>query len=340
MRGMRFFIFVGLAVAAPTKPAFAAAADNGLSADQLLELKLAQSESLETLDATMETAVESVGDTAAAKKPPLQIRMQMDKVRGAMRLSHLTADGTANAEFLVQGTQVSYKDTFGKWQSQEIDDQTRATLEALGVDFKSLPSAKQGLGGQAKHSGHASGKTKAARLQERLQKVAKLKEAFSFQVLDDDASVGLPQGLDQAPLAESDAARSGHHLKGMMRRQKKTAGDPGIDAQVEWIDETSGAVVESSQWVTAARRDLLLGQAGKKAKQGGIQWRKVRTANGDELVEINRSRTKKMVAVNGVALPEESETVSDTAVGEVRQTVRWSNMKANEAMDQRTFEKN
>jgi hypothetical protein len=51
--------------------------------------------------------------------------------------------------------------------------------------------------------------------------------------------------------------------------------------------------------------------------------RRVKDGDGEELVQVQRMRVLKLRRVGERVLPEETEQVDATGVGEVRQRVRW-----------------
>lgn len=170
------------------------------SADDLLQLQAAQAESLDTLDAEIETTVSGEdGVTSSARA-----RIQLDKVNGTTRVQKLDADGKVALDMKTEGTTVSFLTPAG-WHSVQMDPQTQATLTEMGVDFgdgaadateasasaaavqaqalptPTLPQARQrGLAGHGKLPQDVKQRRQAKR--QRIQKqVQRLKKRFHFE---------------------------------------------------------------------------------------------------------------------------------------------------------------
>jgi hypothetical protein len=111
--------------------------------DALLELQAAQAESLEALDAIVETTVEAAGVTRRTRS-----RLRLDKAAGSARMQSLDEQGRVAMDMKVEGTEVSYLLPDGSWKRLVMDAQTRATLEEMGVEFPKAEAGKAKLDGK------------------------------------------------------------------------------------------------------------------------------------------------------------------------------------------------
>lgn len=395
-RPVLLLLLMVIATAAPA----AVAAEADVTTDQVLELQAAQAESLDALDAEIETTVtgeDGVSHTA-------QARIAYDKVEGTTRVQKIDSDGNVNMDIKTEGTTVSYLTPSG-WRSVELDAQTKATLVDMGIDFGDEAPAAAVAGdptsGQAKVAA-VSAPTQAQRkkqglagrgrlpkdkAQRRLAKRQRVKDHIKRhhdkfrsqrrQDLDQDRPQNLLSAadLDQpltmeadgllslTPTAQGRRPRTGKLRALWQRRLPKPAKLKGApapesgahDATLELVDEDTGVSVEVSQFMRADRMKDMLdmdGQGGEmdvtalaekrgnaeyaklkakkhpfKAKKRKLpKWaRRVVDADGVELVEIQRMKILKMRRVGGVVLPEETEQTDVTAVGEVKQRVKWRN---------------
>jgi hypothetical protein len=294
------------------------AADAGPTVDDLLELKAAQAEQAETFDAILSTEVSSDAATATAKT--VSLRLSYDKSLGAMRIQGL--DAAAGTAVLVKGASVQMKRPDGQWSTLSLDAQTRGTLEELGVDLDALPASQRGLAGEPKVKrlrDLSKAQADAERRKRGQARVKRWKDRFNHSRL--------------ATLDRNEP--NGRRSRALLLRSKAGKGEPAFDGKLEWVDEASGLVLESSLMLEPQRFQRHFGAQAAKDLQ---RRRKARLDDGRELVEIGSTRLTKVFEKQGLSLPEESESVNSTAHGEVRQKTRWSEVRANEDLDPTLFE--
>jgi hypothetical protein len=349
-----FLLAASLSAAAP------AAADADI--DALLELQAAQAESLEALDAIVETTVEAAGVTRRTRS-----RLRLDKAAGSARMQSLDEQGRVAMDMKVEGAEVSYLLPDGSWKRLVMDAQTKATLEEMGVEF---PKA---TGGQGRSEGKRQVGTKRERVRaqverkkrgHRLERRSDLDRAVPPSVnaaVDLGRPLGLEQEglLDRGPSPRSRQGRSRAVLRHLQDKPGAVQANRPYDAVLEHIDEDTGVVVESSHFVRAenltgmvdlegrggemdipsvgaAKRvqPQALRQAQRKAgnqKRPLPSWaRRMKDPEGRELVEIRRTSILKARRLGGAVVPQETEQVELTGVGEVRQRVKWEYREAGE----------
>jgi hypothetical protein len=383
---MRFFVFaVVLGAVAWATPVLAAGPASDITADQLLELKLAQGEALESMDAEIETTIDSpsadpsqaagtspsAGSGQASVSVTTRARIAFDKVAGTTHAQKLDADGNVNVDIKTEGTDVSFKRGDGTWVLVPLDAQTRATLIEQGIelpdDYNTSTTTKQaGLAGHGRLPKDAAAKrtAKKQRIQKHLQRMKALGRFERRKEMDQDTPTGVMTGVDlDTPLgfeAEGLLNAPGKRVRTGKSRalfqsmgavdaktgQRKQA--QGFDATLELVDEDSGVPVETSQFMRADRVKGMIDLDGtggeiqapsmqaadaqaktgkhpfghKKIKLPG--WaRKMKDADGVDVVEMQRTKVLKMRRVGGSVVPEETEQVDLTAAGEVRQRVKW-----------------
>ena len=61
--------------------------------------------------------------------------------------------------------------------------------------------------------------------------------------------------------------------------------------------------------------------------------------NGRKMVEVLRHTVKKWHKYNGVPVIEESESVNQTAMGQVTTHIKWKNVRVNERLDEGRFQR-
>jgi hypothetical protein len=194
------------------------AAEAGPTVDELLELKAAQAESLDALDAEIESTVS--GEDGVTKTT--RARIAFDKVDGWTRMQKLDSDDNVAMDIKTEGTEVSFLQANGQWKTVALDPQTQATLREMGVDFGdeleagagpaakavAKPNAAQrkqrGLGGHGKLPKDKAQRRAAKRL--RMQKqIQRLKQRHRVERrgdLDQDRPSAMVNAADlEAPLA-------------------------------------------------------------------------------------------------------------------------------------------
>lgn len=306
-----------------------------MAVDDLLAQKFAQAEALKALDAEIEAEVS--GEDGVTKT--VKTRVAFDKAGGKGRMQRLDEKGQVMMEMKVEGTAVSFLSSSGQWKRVELDEQTKRTLEELGMEFGSGASKAGGLGGQGRQP-----KGEEAGIQKALAKERKLYQIERCEELDKEAPEGVRGVLGKA---------CGRCCAVMKRCVKPLGQVLSHDAEVEWVEEGSGVVVERCRLMRAERvREMVdldgeggeldaveLGEKAGHGEYAGLKgarhpfhckkaklpsWaRRMRDRDGGELVEVHRERVLKLKRVGGAWVPEESECVDVTAAGEVRQRVRW-----------------
>jgi hypothetical protein len=329
---------------------------NSNEALSLLELTEEQAESVVSMDALVETDVyngDKVINTA-------RMRMVYDKSKGAMLAQALDNNGNITSQILSKGTRVWSRGRRKGWTEMPMDAQTKETLENMGVDFN---------GGQ----GMAGGE-----LVEAPGEDAIVSGAYSNTPEFQDPSVGAGprarpafrilkgkhwskekiqrvknriQGRIDKSREKKEFARArelddpGKKRKGLVSRFKKGIKNKPWEEETLLVDEETGLVVERRQWVKAKKWP-----GGKRKISRAVNVRKGRSQTGplatpdqnigdDDLVEIGHLKVTKVKKMNGAAVPEETEAVNYTTAGKVRMKMRWGDVKVNEGVDERVFER-
>jgi hypothetical protein len=355
-------------LSAPALRLCAAGANGDISADQLLELKLAQAESLEALDSAIETTVDSNGSSVTTRS-----RIAFDKVAGTLRSQKLDEDGAVNVDVKAEGTDMYFKRNDGTWELMPMDAQTRATLVEQGVVFPAdgKSGKNMGLAGHGRLPKDPAAKKAAKKLniQKELKRLQSLGRFERKVEMDQDTPRDVMAGVDlDTPLGfEADgllntAAAGKRTRTGKSRALLQSLGAldaktgtrkqaQGFDAVLELIDEDTGVPVEMAHFMRVDRVKGMLdidGTGGnidvplmpsasvsavqqkhpalsKKLKLPG--WaRKMKDADGVDMVELQRTKVLKLRRVGGSVVPEETEQVDMTAAGEVRQRVKWKQL--------------
>jgi hypothetical protein len=284
------------------------------TADDLLTLKEQQAEQVSTLDTRIDTIVEANGRTAVS-----HTHMMMDKAKGAMRFQRLDDKDQVKSEIMVQGTSAYYHSAAGQWVKLPMDDQTRGTLESLGVPME---SPQTGLAGFEKQDAAQASTTQAASGRQVLS--AKAKQRISKRVARKKKHLNFERRHEM-----DDEAR---HLRGIRHKPGIDAKNLPYDEEDEKIDETNGMKMERSRWV---RAEHFPGGQDKIPREA----RHRQADDGGDMVETEHHQVTKVMKAHGVDLPEEMEVYQHTARGKISRHTKWTQVKVNEGIEARAFER-
>lgn len=324
------------------------------SVDDLLQLKEAQAESMQTMEADIESQVEMNGRTSTSR-----VHMALDKARGAMRMQHLDAKtGEVKSDMMVDGNKVYYKSAGGKWiKLPEPDAQTKATLEsmgvALGANSKTLAGgealspeekalniteretlkgyhlrlARQAVGAPLPAAASVSG-TVATDNMEMTQLTPRLKKALEARQARIKRKIAkMKQRMEIEREPESDRPEINCLA---LRHRPKDPGHHPWDEELVHIDKNNGMAMERVRYMLAERYP-----GGEKKIPAKAVHRK--SKEGKDLVEISRVKVNKTTKIKDIDMPEESESHHFTVAGTVTRKTKWKQMKVDEGVEKGMF---